>query len=559
MERTEPTFVPEWYKGTSHVAGNLKLNHASGSLHSAPVEHNSVFSPENRLSVKACNDDAPRSLSFSDKALSSFRRSVCSNGSMGWEKDLPSQVCSSFGGSSHDRDRDRDREKDLDHWGRDKPFLLDYGFSNHPDSLATNTSKNDSLRHSHSLVSGQRVDSCLKRPGHDSSNGILSSGMATGSTKFTFERDFPSLGAEEKHWGSDLGRISSPGLGTSIHNLPASTSAISGSDGWTSVLAEVPSVTGVNSQVVSSAVQTSPALATTSSTSTGLNMAETLAQGPGRLPSDSQKIEELHRQQILKLRPVIPSMLKNSGTNSADKSKTKGTRIAEFSSSKQQSSSHLVIHTTVRSDVSKTSQPGQFQVLNREKNGFSPTVKDSPNSTNVSRASRSFGGIPPPVPPSKGPINPKLKVDAQGGALTTRSYGEKKIASQAQRRNDFFNSIRNKSSAGQPTNANDVQSCDASSSNLEKMGKQVSFDAASVKEAFSSNSDLHCSVENGNCSAGGCAFEEQEKLVPDEEEAAFLRSLGWEENTGEEALTREEIESFLSEYKKRKPASNLKL
>lgn len=75
------------------------------------------------------------------------------------------------------------------------------------------------------------------------------------------------------------------------------------------------------------------------------------------------------------------------------------------------------------------------------------------------------------------------------------------------------------------------------------MGELVSFDSTSVN---SLNSDLHCSAENGNCSAGGCALE-QEKLAPDEEEAAFLRSLGWEENTGEEALTREEIESFLSE------------
>lgn len=245
------------------------------------IEHNSVLFSGNRLSP-------PHSLSFSDKASSSFRRSVSSNGSMGREKDLPSRVCSSLGWSSCDRDRDR--EKGIDHWDRDKPFLLDHEFSNYPDSLATNTPKNDFLRHSHSLVSGQRVDPCLKRPGNDSTNGILSGGMVTGITKSTFERDFPSLGAEEKRSGSDLVRISSPGSSTAIHNLPASTSAIIGSDGWTSVLAEVPSITGVNGQVVSSALQTSPALPTTSSASTGLNMAETLAQASGQICATSQVI-----------------------------------------------------------------------------------------------------------------------------------------------------------------------------------------------------------------------------------------------------------------------------
>ncbi|KAH0460396.1 hypothetical protein IEQ34_011059 [Dendrobium chrysotoxum] len=561
MERSEPTFVPEWYKGVNNnTAGNINSNHNSGSLHSAPDEHNNVFSSRNSLSVSVCDHDAPRSLFFSDKASLSFRRSVSSNGSMGREKDLPSPVCSSFGWSK--RDRDRDREKDLDLGDRDKPLLLDCGFSNYPDSLVANTSENDYLRRSHSMVSRRHVDSYLKRPGHNSSNGILSSGMVANITKSTFERDFPSLGVEEKHWGSDFGGVSSLGLSTAINNLPVCASSIIGGDGWTSALAEVPPILGVNGQVVSSTLQTSSALATASSNSTGLSMAETLAQAPGRvrvttqLPSDSQKIEELHRQQILKLRPVTPSMLKNSGPHSADKSKTKGARIAEFSSSKQQSSSNLLIHTTFRSDVSKTSHSGQFQVLNRERNGFSPTAKDGPNSTNVSRAPSSSGGIPPTTVQSfRGPMNPKLKVDGQGGALTIRSYGEKKIASQAQKRNDFFNSLRNKSSAIQPTNPNDDQSCSVSSSNLDK----ISVDSTSVKEPSSFNSNLHCSVENGNCSAGGGAFEEPEKLAPDEEEVAFLRSLGWEENAGEEALTREEIESFLSEYKKRKPASNLKL
>ncbi|KAL0288322.1 UNVERIFIED_CONTAM: hypothetical protein Scaly_2734200 [Sesamum calycinum] len=41
-------------------------------------------------------------------------------------------------------------------------------------------------------------------------------------------------------------------------------------------------------------------------------------------------------------------------------------------------------------------------------------------------------------------------------------------------------------------------------------------------------------------------------IYPDEEEAAFLRSLGWEENGGEdEGLTEEEINAFYQEYMKK--------
>ncbi|KAK8951990.1 hypothetical protein KSP39_PZI003396 [Platanthera zijinensis] len=532
MERSEPTFVPEWYKVTSSstATGNSNSNHHGGSLHSAD-EHTGGFSSRNRLPLSVCDHDAPRPLPFSDRTSPAFLRSASSNGSMGWEKEFPSRGFNSFG-RSH-RDRERDRERDLDFRERERLLLLDNGFSNYPDSLTNNTYEKDFLRRSQSLASGRRVEPWLKKSGHDSSNAILSAGsVVSGITKSSFERDFPSLGAEEKHLGSDLTRVASLNLGTAIDILPLSASAIIGSDGWTSALAEVPPIAGLNGQGISSSLQTSHA-PISSSTTAGLNMAETLAQAPGRvltvpkLSSDSQKIEDLHRQQILKLRPVTSTMLKNTGPNTADKSKTKGSKIVDFSSIKQQSSSHFVSHTSVRSETPKISLPGQFQVLNRERNGFSPAAKDFLSSTNISR-----------VPTSSG--------DPKGGASTLRACVEKKIPSQTQKRNDFFNSLRKKTSPSQLGNAADDLSCDISSSNAQKAGKLIAADSTSAKPPSSSlNSN---SAENGNCFSGGCcALEEPEKLVPDEEEAAFLRSLGWEENAGEEALTREEIESFLSE------------
>ncbi|KAK8966912.1 hypothetical protein KSP40_PGU019431 [Platanthera guangdongensis] len=316
MERSEPTFVPEWYKVTSSstATGNSNSNHHGGSLHSD--EHTGGFSSRNRLPLSVCDHDAPRPLPFSDRTSPPFLRSTSSNGSMGWEKEFPSRGFNSFG-RSH-RDRERDRERDLDFRERERLLLLDNGFSSYPDSLTNNTYEKDFLRRSQSLVSGRRVEPWLKKSGHDSSNAILSAGsVVSGITKSSFERDFPSLGAEEKHLGSDLTRVASLNLGTAIDILPLSASAIIGSDGWTSALAEVPLIAGVNGQGISSSLQTSHA-PISSSTTNGLNMAETLAQAPGRvltvpkLSSDSQKIEDLHRQQILKLRPVTSTMLKNT-------------------------------------------------------------------------------------------------------------------------------------------------------------------------------------------------------------------------------------------------------
>ncbi|KAK8921683.1 hypothetical protein KSP39_PZI020665 [Platanthera zijinensis] len=109
-----------------------------------------------------------------------------------------------------------------------------------------------------------------------------------------------------------------------------------------------------------------------------------------------------------------------------------------------------MLHLAGRSDVSKTSKPGNFQVLNWERNSLSPTSNGGRNPTNVARVPSTPSGVS--LPP-KGSLN------------------------------------------------------------------------------------LNCSSDT---------FGDPEKLDPEEEEVSFLRSLGWEEDAGEEALTREEIESFLS-------------
>ncbi|KAG0448698.1 hypothetical protein HPP92_027708 [Vanilla planifolia] len=212
----------------------------------------------------------------------------------------------------------------------------------------------------------------------------------------------------------------------------------------------------------------------------------------------------------------------------------------------------------MKTDVSKPLQPGNLQVLSREKNVFSPTRKNIPNPTNFLSVQTNSTAIPPAMIQSPiGVSSPKFKVDGRSASLGPSSSFPEKKPSQVQNRNDFFNSLRKKSHANQPTNANNSNtSYDASPSNLgvtEQLG-----DNSSMKEEEISLPDINL-VENSICSAKDCEAEETEKLALDEKEAAFLRSLGWEENAGEEALTREEIESFLLEYNKLKPAVKLKI
>ncbi|XP_010926439.2 uncharacterized protein [Elaeis guineensis] len=612
MERGEPTFVPEWYKSSSTSAsGSSSSNHHSGSS-SHLDDHGVGHSSRNRLLVSASEHDAPRS--------SPFRRSASSNGSMSHDKDnsLHSRPYASFGRSY--RDRDWEKEKDVDLRDKDRSHLVDNGFGDYSDSFMGSRSEKDTLRRSHSMVSGKRVESLLKRPGNDLKNGILSGvSIIGGIGKTSFERDFPSLGAEEKLGQPEIGRISSPGLTSAIQNLPKGI----GIDGWTSALVDVPVTVGGSGTVPSSTPQnTSASLGSTvSSSSTGLNMAETLAQVPSRvrtppqLSIDTQRIEERTRLQYSKLIPVTPSMPKSSALNSSEKSKAKGARIGDLGGPSKvgQPPSQLVSLTPrapARTETSKVSQVGNFQVLNRERNGLSPTAKDSPGLMNASRIATPHSSVQTTaIHQPKGAVNPKLKPDGKAGApsSTQSSFGEKRPISQAQNRNDFFNIIRKKSPTSHSADITEP-SCVASASCSAKLDEQVTGTSTSVnqgKDSSASCSELECPVEDGNgCtedSTGVCEVssrsvpgnEEESSssdpavpdsgpgnagesssgpvlapasapdsidgssssdpvVVPSEEELDLLRRLGWDENAEGDALTPEEIDDFVRRYKGRR-------
>ncbi|XP_042499761.1 uncharacterized protein LOC122077939 [Macadamia integrifolia] len=615
MERSEPTLVPEWLKSTGSLTGSGSTAHHLSSSD----EHNLPLHTRNRSSVSNSEYDSSRS-TFSDRSSSNYsRRSSCSNGSI-HDKDISSysRSYSSFS-RSH---RDRDREKDLlDLRDKDRSVLGDYRVRDYfdpLDNILTGRIEKDTLRRSQSMISGKRGEGWLRRVAADSNNGSNNSnnhsnsdGLPSGGTivssihKAAFERDFPSLGVEERQAGADIGRVSSPGLSTAVQSLPIATSAVIGGDSWTSALAEVPVIIGSNSMGLSSVQQSAPVTSSSvvSSTSTGLNMAETLAQAPARartapqLSVETQRLEELAIKQSRQLIPMMPSMPKASVLSPSEKPKPKISAVRTGESSmaikigqQQLPSSHLVNHSlrggAVRSDVPKTSHGGKLLVLKapREKNGVSPTAKDGLSPTNASRVVNNPLAVAPcatVAPPLKSPSNPKLGTAERKAPSLSVIHGpsveKRTTTAQAQSRNDFFNLMRKKTSINLSSAVPDV-SPSVSSSVLEKSSDLVRETATTLVspqccDAPSSDpSAVDWSSENGgDITNNGGASESRrfsdngdkhsgpnEVVYPDEEEAAFLRSLGWEENAGEEeGLTEEEINAFYKEYMKLRPSSKL--
>ncbi|RVW42083.1 hypothetical protein CK203_093285 [Vitis vinifera] len=287
---------------------------------------------------------------------------------------------------------------------------------------------------------------------------------------------------------------------------------------------------------------------------------------------------------------------------------------------------HLVNHSQrggpARSDVTKTSNVGKLHVLkpSRERNGVSPTAKDSLSPTMGSRVANSPLAVTPSAAGSaslRSPRNNPTLASAERRPSVVLTSVEKRPTSQAQSRNDFFNLMRKKSSTNPPSAV--PESGPAVSSSVSEKSDELITEVVTApvtpkgRDILSSdNSGLDWSnenrgdkTENGNNEACGVSQNDRddeidnvngdacdvsqrdqgdevhdgngdacdvsqkfldngekhsspdEVLYPDEEEAAFLRSLGWEENGEDEGLTEEEINAFYKECMKLKPSSNL--
>ncbi|KAL5992918.1 hypothetical protein ACLOJK_013837 [Asimina triloba] len=633
MERSEPALVPGWLKGTSGGATGSNLSHFAASLQSD--DPSVVLPARSRSSISSNDHDTSRSTSSDRTSSAYFRRSSSSNGHVMHDRDFRSY--SSFGRNL----RDRDREKDLDYR---------FGDHDYPDSLIVGRIEKDSLRRSKSMISTKRVELFPRRVGNGANNDLLvGRGITSNINKVAFQRDFPSLGAEEKRV-PEVGRISPPILSTATQSLPMGSSSLMGSDVWTSALVEIPVPVANNNIPIPSTQQVNPvnASSVTLSTTTGLNMAETLAQVPSRarnvpqLSAETQRLEELAIKQSRQLIPVTPSMPKTSidfgmedrnriykwtkesflttsfhymsslelfceafwdrtrnleclpietcalgndpllqvqkelfrcvhdmlGTvfqalSSSEKPKAKSSRSGDLSTTAkvgaQAQLGNHVLWATTRSDLSKTTQIGKLQVLKatREKNGMSPAAKESTSPTN---ASKPLPSISPSAPSatSRNPINLKLAADQKTSAspVIQSTTVDRRLPSQA--RHDFFNSLRKKTSANHLAAAPDASLMGATMS--DKSDEQAGTCNASLieeKDTPPVASDLSCSTENSSrtvaevdASKEGSPFGGKNSDLTDglDEEVKFMRSLGWEENSGEEGgLTEEEINSFFQE------------
>ncbi|KAG6414886.1 hypothetical protein SASPL_122261 [Salvia splendens] len=545
MEKGEPTFIPEWLK-------NASPNGASSVSNSD--DQTSLKIARNKSSVNSNGRDFGRSFSSDRTTSSYFRRSSSSNGSghLGPHSGF---------GKQHNRDwarsayHFRDRENSImgDRWRRDS--------SDRSGATLLSTYERDGFRRSHSMVSGNNVDTWHRKAITDSStsfgtkaNGLVekSSSMA-GVNKTFIEKDFPSL-AEERTVVPEVGRVPSPSLCSAIQGLPLGSSTVVSGEKWTSALAEVPVLVGSHSNCISPVRQE----ATPSSTfvslgsSTSRNMAEAVAQAPNRgqttpsLSVETQRLEELAIKQAKQLIPDCPEA-----------------RIKAWSSSDKQK--HKVVG-PVKGDVLKASNAGKLHVLKpvHEKNGTAPATKDALGPTRSSKlvSSTLAATVVSGSTVTRGSTNDP--VHARKPVFTVL---EKKPTSQAQSRNAFFNSVRKKSVEDSSSTAD---SPTANTSSLQEISTEISpspsdksdMEVMSANASQAGETSLDVSSGGGNLSEITGDREENgdtchvhpslDLIFPVEKETALLRSLGWEENADDDegGLTEEEISAFIKDITK---------
>eukprot|EP00250_Pteridium_aquilinum_P012494 c20760_g1_i1 orf=349-2427(-) len=435
---------------------------------------------------------------------------------------------------------------------------------------------------------------------------------AINSQKTVFEHNFPTLGDDKQSsprsssitsprpsisnphlvWQgnsrSDLSRASSPGLTGGFANphstVPASISA--GSDFWSSALADVPTSNGnipsssltANAASLASYSQTSTSLVGPVTSAAPLNMAEALTQNPPRVRTppqsslESQRLEELALRQSRQLIPMTPSLPKTMSL--VDKTKSKSMRTVDGTTTsliKSQLSSSQKSVTPSKPDTLKPSQ-GKLLLLKSGKDGgtvVTPQVATQGN-TAASAGSTTLGQ-------RKQPYERRvLALQGTADGMRTKDSAllpdDKRIALHAQNRSDFFNTLRKKA-AGNGNNVNAL-TCEAKTDSMSPRDTALAIEVAPVDMEPEAKENgvcdgLHCTqsslkiesngdaaISSGNGLAIGVSKAESgHSSLPrdlEEEEAAFMRSLGWEENEEGSELTEEEINAFYQMMEQKK-------
>ncbi|VFQ69523.1 unnamed protein product [Cuscuta campestris] len=564
MERSEPALVPEWLKTTGTVTGGSNSSRYFVTSSHSEISQSTRNRSSRPVNVKGSSHSTLRSF---------FERSSSSNSRNSFKSNRSKHPYSSFTRTHHDKTHDKERQKFF--VGGD---LWDTNSSDPFGKILNGGAEKNALRRSQSLISRkpgmllpQRTeDSKSGVNNHISGNGMLSDGINLDSVhKVSFEKDFPSLATDEK----PARRIPSLGLSSAFHSMPMGNSALIGSDKWTKAFAEVPSIIGSNT-MGSSSTQHSLSHTSTSSpcVNTCLNMAEALSQVPAQariapqVPDKIQRLEELELKQSRQLIPVTPSLPKALVSISSDKMKqpklavrTSEMGVAAKSVQQQPYTSQLTNQTRVgrvRPDTLYTSHIGKFLVLR-------PLATSATKDTLGVASGRGLHE-PPPVPllsPLNTSSTPMVTVlENKASALVPKQSpsAEKKVSiSQAKSRSDFFNLIRKKTSlktTEHPDSCTAYSSSNSEETDTTKGDSSVPSSPVVDDCQTTSNGNSH-GTQGEACSSDGEDSYFNGNMYSDEEEVAFLRSLGWDENVGDdEGLTEEEINAFYRECMKLKPA-----
>ncbi|KAJ1279639.1 hypothetical protein BS78_04G169600 [Paspalum vaginatum] len=330
------------------------------------------------------------------------------------------------------------------------------------------------------------------------SNASISNVVSKSSNaaSITFEREFPQLSSEDKNGRQGISKVPFSSISTPIQNVPR----ISTSDGWNSVLADLPLQDDPNKSLpASSLLQNAPSKQSEVAPNSGttLSMAETVMQAPLRVSTrpqlsiEAQKIEERTWRQLT-LRPLTPPASKSSVLSSL---KTKGTRLGDPTGPTKAAqqlkiqSANGSIRAPVKADISKLSQSGSFRILSRDQNGAAQTAKDCP----IKSMS------PPPTPlvsmetQKKTVVSQRLKSGTNEHPLPLQGpCGDRK--SNAKDKYKFFEMLRIKSSNG--SSSAFESGSQGSPSSLDNVKQDSSLNLGDGFSLFPS--EMKC-TEHGKC------------------------------------------------------------
>ncbi|KAL0845348.1 hypothetical protein Bca101_018594 [Brassica carinata] len=419
------------------------------------------------------------------------------------------------------RERGKDRRM-----GNDRPTYIDP--SDHATSFPLGTSLNESnqeqLRRSNPVKTRKHGDNLAQG---------LTMGFKDGRSIYNKNHMLPRTShAVGNEGGPDVVRISSPGLTLAVQSLSVGDSGLTAGEGWKPAPAEVPNVIEKSG---SDSVVTSVTL-----TGQTRNMAEALLQGPrtGTLPQESSKIQQRVEDRALKLIPILPSAPKGSKAKPMVRSGATG--LASFKNTHQHSSMQIKPDSTKKLVILK------------------PAVKESGSSSRVTNSQATgFQKITAPSAPFITSLLHRPFCRGKEDMSKELIASDPSSVHAAERDGIVTERVEKVSEAAERDSGFD--STDIPDEIEAEFLKSLGWDENNTEVEPLTDEEIRAFYEQKVSEAAERDSGFDSTDIPDEIEAEFLKSLGWDENNTEvEPLTDEEIRAFYEQHKNLKPSSLMK-